>query len=587
MRLLAFRIESFRSIKDVGWHEFSPDQVSVLVGQNESGKSSVLEALSFAANYESLPKEADIRSDGPLPRVSVRFKLEQDELARICKDRSDDLVRLAKEALSRSEGVFELVTFFDRVGQQIERDFELRPTVLPGISDGLLESMSDEERSAREQLERQFDSFLEELIELIPFFSLFQEESASLPDTVVLAGRPMFAGQVGAHGARNFLKAADLDTKALLAADDRRRATLIRTANAKINEELGKYWSQQFGNKRKITLEVEFSRHPSDHVEKPGAPYLSFWVSEGNERFYPSQRSRGTRWFVSVFLHLLATESSANNRYVVLLDEPGSFLHARAQDDVKRLIERIAGRCPVMYSTHIPALVDFTKPYRVLAVERSGESELSDTEIYQALKIATASRETLSPVLEKMGADMRHQAVIKHAGNVLLEEPSAHFYLRAFERILHGEERLSYVPASGVNNVPVMFALMVAWGLKFSVLLDDDKQGREVRKDLIKNYFGDSVERAGEVIHRIRDCEGIEDVFSQDDFFSLVLEGKYAALAGKKNSLAAKDLRIQKPVVAYMFYVRAERGEVVKDMLSQETVDRFAGLIAELTAKSF
>lgn len=47
MKLKEFRITNFRSIVDTGWCPFSPDGVTVLVGQNESGKSSLLHALAL------------------------------------------------------------------------------------------------------------------------------------------------------------------------------------------------------------------------------------------------------------------------------------------------------------------------------------------------------------------------------------------------------------------------------------------------------------------------------------------------------------------------------------------------------------
>ena len=43
MKLVAFRIKNFRSIKDTGWHELAYDNITCLIGQNESGKTSVLE----------------------------------------------------------------------------------------------------------------------------------------------------------------------------------------------------------------------------------------------------------------------------------------------------------------------------------------------------------------------------------------------------------------------------------------------------------------------------------------------------------------------------------------------------------------
>ena len=48
MRLNAFKIKNFRSIVDTGFRDLSPDGISLIVGQNESGKSSILEAMSTA-----------------------------------------------------------------------------------------------------------------------------------------------------------------------------------------------------------------------------------------------------------------------------------------------------------------------------------------------------------------------------------------------------------------------------------------------------------------------------------------------------------------------------------------------------------
>ena len=42
MKLVAFRIRNFRSIVDTGWQNISPDNITCLIGQNESGKTSVL-----------------------------------------------------------------------------------------------------------------------------------------------------------------------------------------------------------------------------------------------------------------------------------------------------------------------------------------------------------------------------------------------------------------------------------------------------------------------------------------------------------------------------------------------------------------
>ena len=45
MRLIGFRIINFKSILDSGFRNLSPDNITGFIGQNESGKTSILEAL--------------------------------------------------------------------------------------------------------------------------------------------------------------------------------------------------------------------------------------------------------------------------------------------------------------------------------------------------------------------------------------------------------------------------------------------------------------------------------------------------------------------------------------------------------------
>ncbi|MFP4620393.1 MAG: AAA family ATPase [Bacteroidales bacterium] len=73
MKLKSFRIKNYRSIIDSGWCNTANDNITVLIGQNESGKTSVLEALeSF---YTSKISEDILRSDLSMPEVYCSFEL--------------------------------------------------------------------------------------------------------------------------------------------------------------------------------------------------------------------------------------------------------------------------------------------------------------------------------------------------------------------------------------------------------------------------------------------------------------------------------------------------------------------------------
>ncbi|MEA3461007.1 MAG: AAA family ATPase, partial [Bacteroidota bacterium] len=92
MQLVSFRIQNFRSIVDTGWHQLAHDNITSLIGQNESGKTSILEALkSF---HDGRLIEDMLRSDLSLPVVSCKFNFDFSDVEnRIDKRRLNPEIR--------------------------------------------------------------------------------------------------------------------------------------------------------------------------------------------------------------------------------------------------------------------------------------------------------------------------------------------------------------------------------------------------------------------------------------------------------------------------------------------------------------
>lgn len=81
MRLKAFRIQNYRSVIDTGWCYTPNDNITVLIGQNESGKTTVLEALqSF---HDGKISDDILRSDLSMPKVYCSFEISQSKLEEI------------------------------------------------------------------------------------------------------------------------------------------------------------------------------------------------------------------------------------------------------------------------------------------------------------------------------------------------------------------------------------------------------------------------------------------------------------------------------------------------------------------------
>ena len=80
-----FRIKNYRSIVDTGWHELSSDNITALIGQNESGKTSILESLN--SFYSGIITDDILRSDLSLPQVFCSFSISKKELDNIFSEK--------------------------------------------------------------------------------------------------------------------------------------------------------------------------------------------------------------------------------------------------------------------------------------------------------------------------------------------------------------------------------------------------------------------------------------------------------------------------------------------------------------------
>jgi predicted ATP-dependent endonuclease of OLD family len=80
-----FKIKNYRSIIKTGWQDLASDNITGLIGQNESGKTSILEALS--SFYSGIISDDILRSDLSLPEVSCSFSVSPADIKKIFPDK--------------------------------------------------------------------------------------------------------------------------------------------------------------------------------------------------------------------------------------------------------------------------------------------------------------------------------------------------------------------------------------------------------------------------------------------------------------------------------------------------------------------
>jgi predicted ATP-dependent endonuclease of OLD family len=162
------------------------------------------------------------------------------------------------------------------------------------------------------------------------------------------------------------------------------------------------------------------------------------------------ERSSGFRWFFS-FLAGFSKYEYSKQPLIILLDEPGLGLHARAQHDFLTFIEeRLAKRCQVIYSTHSPFLVQPGHLERARLVQDEGR----DVGARVTSDVLTTDKDTLFPLQSALGYDLaQHMFIAPH--NLVVEGTSDYTYLivvsdhlRSLKR-LGLDERWSVVPVGG------------------------------------------------------------------------------------------------------------------------------------------
>lgn len=357
MHLTSFRIKNFRSIVDTDWISLSPDNVTVLVGQNESGKSSILDALSLALTNENITAD-DIRSDSPTPEVEIKLAVETNVLRKKLSKFIPESLKPVETHLKANGNLINLIFRWEiQSDGTFAIDYDLSDKELKiAIEEEQNRYTPLEESNENAETEEKKSSPLspEELAHTLnlsaPYSTSFSAFEELLPSEIDINEKNELAGN-GENAANNFLEIANIDIKKLINSDIRTRQTLLFKASTEITKDFCTFWSQLIGQKNSLKLECTYGNYGSENPSKLGKPHLTFWIYDGINRLYPRQRSLGVRWFLSFYLQIRATEKKKQHR-IFLLDEPGANLHSRAQKDVIKLINQLSDKVPIIYSTH-------------------------------------------------------------------------------------------------------------------------------------------------------------------------------------------------------------------------------------------
>ena len=325
MRLIAFRIRNFRSIVDTGYVTLSEDGITAMIGQNEAGKTNVLDALAAYGDGQMLLN--DQRSDGSMPEVACCFSVSDSPSKLLSELVLPSGFDAAVEQRHRRIAIERRWSSFDPIGSEIHLDSDLEDMFA-----------STAAASGGGETPASLQEVTHALLDLRPEIVLFDEKHSLLPDEMDFVELQIPSSSVeGAKAVRNFMEVAELAIDEINSSDNPRVVDKkLDNASRRITGMFQNFWSQTIGGSSKVSLACEKKFH-DDRSGKPGLPYLEFLVKDNRESLHLAQRSKGMQWFVSFYLQLAASAKSGSGEVVFLIDEPGAALHAKAQQNEQSL----------------------------------------------------------------------------------------------------------------------------------------------------------------------------------------------------------------------------------------------------------
>lgn len=285
-------------------------------------------------------------------------------------------------------------------------------------------------------------------------------------------------------------------------------------------------------------------------------------IFDKNDKDYskkPSQRSQGFQWFLAFYLVLNSKKCKDNT--ILLIDEPGLFLHAKAQEDILNYFEtKIHNQ--IIYTTHSPFLIDVNNMHRVrLAINNRDDN--NGTKIINKY-YAVSDFDTITPLITAIGYNIaKNPLEFGHGLNIITEGITDRYYLLSFMKLLNIENtNVHIIPSKGVSQIHYLVSIALGWGIDFKILMDNDKAAKDAKKELKKT---------------ILQYEENELIVSVSDQSNSTIETLF-----ENNDIDLNNLKENKTLIAFDFYQKVLNDEIKREDLSKETIDNFEKLFKKL-----
>lgn len=598
MKLTSCRVQNYRSIQDSGWVDI--EDIAVIVGKNESGKTSFLKALwkfnpfhdeGYSLNRE-WPRGRRKEMSPDKIVVTAKFDFSPQEIAAIeaihesakgivgveikrnyngdyfhnflPKNPNDthDLEwvvsllsnRLADPAQTfsdhfKSQYTTALTALIDEVRERGGSAHALAK--LPELRNSFPSFRHpnnphhQQDNSSIAPLKELVDEVLKE-IESTPLLRVVDFVHDHLPTFVYMDDYKTFVGSAQLDEILSHKKSGKLgpDEATIIVImtmagldleeevrkgneDDREQRILdMNDASQTLTTLISDRWSQK-------KYEVMF--------QADGQHFITFVKDVNDKVLVPlEERSRGFQWFFSFDMLLMHETRGKFMNAIILLDEPGLHLHAAAQRDLLDRMKAYSKDNQLIYSTHLPFMIDFKRLENIYVAEENGKEGAKVHKNW-----ATADKDARFTLQAALGLSWS-QSLFVGQYNLVVEGVDDFWLLTTFSTLFEEagqagiNPELVVTPAGGASKVAYVGTILQGQELHVAVLLDSDLAGQQAFEHLVHQWIlkDKLVLMLGDVIGS-NPC-ALEDVFSETYYLTKVAECYAKELSGKPLVLDAK-----------------------------------------------
>ena len=563
MKLKAFRVFRYRSIIDSGDCYLSPnDGITILAGQNESGKSSLLEALKHYEDATPCPeayRDEDISANFPWVRCVYEIEQGDDIYSEIlnAKENKPELKQLLESEIISGfiKGLTEIA--IDRIISYDTSKYQ-KPALsrYASYGDFVKKAIAENEisKTVKETDVRFAIGYA--VFMIAPKIILFDDFFDLLPDKFYIDDLRKSPKPKGLQAVHNVEAILETDFSNLAKLVDYRAIKQQREYEKTLTADFNERWRQRVGDETGATISVTYQQGGKEE-----GPYLRFFIqTREGEYLAPEKRSQGFKWFLSFYLHLTA-ENKSGSSSVLLFDEPGLHLHSKAQYDMLQVFEELSKNNKIIYATHSPYLIDADKLHRVRLVFNTSDKGTTVEKI--TTKLSGNQKDAMKPIIDAMGMSVAHDFSAAKQKNIIVEGISDYYYFTASKKLMNIDKDFYFMPAMGASNAHLLMELCIGWGLTWLMIFDDSKDTAKDIKKIKTQFFSDD-NIIDNKIHVITGCDGIEDIFEVEDIKLAAPE--FTRTLGP----ISKDLKSSggKELIGRFFLDKVESGEITWDKLS-------------------